>query len=271
MEKIRFYITCHKPCATVENEVVRPVSQQALAAQLARGDAQDAFALHGHAVLLRGLPPRSLLHDLQDASLEPVVGNFELLIDDGAAVGRDLVAQNDARHGVGVAPDDAAGDVLTIGRIGGKGSGLIVAECDEDDAVRGPLAVAGDGLLVGRERLDAFDILGGYRGDLLAGLSVHDVERLLRGGRKHGAQHDTPHYEHPFHHLHYPQNGAGPRFIVLIRRTERCIGRKFRVRILSLSAAEGYSSLSLSRSAFSATIRWSMQSWISPSMKAARL
>lgn len=43
MEKIRFYITCHKPCATVENEVVRPVSQQALAAQLARGDAQDAF------------------------------------------------------------------------------------------------------------------------------------------------------------------------------------------------------------------------------------
>ena len=32
-----------------------------------------------------------------------------------------------------------------------------------------------------------------------------------------------------------------------------------------------YSSLSLRRSAFSATIRWSMQSWMSPSMKAARL
>lgn len=31
------------------------------------------------------------------------------------------------------------------------------------------------------------------------------------------------------------------------------------------------SSLSLSRSAFSATIRWSMTSWMSPSMKAARL
>ena len=32
-----------------------------------------------------------------------------------------------------------------------------------------------------------------------------------------------------------------------------------------------YSSLSFSLSAFSATIRWSMQSWMSPSMKAARL
>ena len=32
-----------------------------------------------------------------------------------------------------------------------------------------------------------------------------------------------------------------------------------------------YSSLSLRRSAFSATIRWSMQSWMSPSMKADRL
>ena len=32
-----------------------------------------------------------------------------------------------------------------------------------------------------------------------------------------------------------------------------------------------YNSASFNRSAFSATMRWSMQSWMSPSMKAARL
>ena len=37
------------------------------------------------------------------------------------------------------------------------------------------------------------------------------------------------------------------------------------------SVRNRYNSLSLRRSAFSATIRWSMQSWMSPSMKAARL
>ena len=37
------------------------------------------------------------------------------------------------------------------------------------------------------------------------------------------------------------------------------------------SVRNRYNSLSLRRSAFSATIRWSMQSWMSPSMKAERL
>lgn len=38
-----------------------------------------------------------------------------------------------------------------------------------------------------------------------------------------------------------------------------------------VAAACFYSSASLRRSAFSATMRWSMQSWMFPSMNAARL
>ena len=38
-----------------------------------------------------------------------------------------------------------------------------------------------------------------------------------------------------------------------------------------IAAACFYSSASLRRSAFSATMRWSMQSWMFPSMNAARL
>lgn len=42
-EKIRFYLSCHKPCMTVENEIVRPVRQADVIAFLQKGTEEDRF------------------------------------------------------------------------------------------------------------------------------------------------------------------------------------------------------------------------------------
>ena len=42
-KKIRFYLSCHKPCMTVENEIVRPVRQADLIAFLQNGTEEDRF------------------------------------------------------------------------------------------------------------------------------------------------------------------------------------------------------------------------------------
>lgn len=42
-KSIRFYISCHKPCATVENEVIRPVQQRQIIEFLRGGTEEDRF------------------------------------------------------------------------------------------------------------------------------------------------------------------------------------------------------------------------------------
>ena len=40
---VRFYLSCHKPCDTIENEVIRPVQQNAVIEALRRGSDEDRF------------------------------------------------------------------------------------------------------------------------------------------------------------------------------------------------------------------------------------
>lgn len=42
-ETVRFYISCHKPCMTIENEILRPVRQADLIAFLQNGTEEDRF------------------------------------------------------------------------------------------------------------------------------------------------------------------------------------------------------------------------------------
>ena len=42
-ETVRFYLSCHKPCMTVENEIVRPIRQADLIAFLQKGTDEDRF------------------------------------------------------------------------------------------------------------------------------------------------------------------------------------------------------------------------------------
>ena len=42
-ETVRFYISCHKPCMTIENEILRPVRQAELIAFLQKGTEEDRF------------------------------------------------------------------------------------------------------------------------------------------------------------------------------------------------------------------------------------
>ena len=105
---------------------------------------------------------------------------------DRVAFGRYGVTQDDAGGRFVVAPLHLPGDVAAEGGVGGENGGLVVAERDEHHPVCGFVAVAGDGLLVGRKRFDPLDVLGRNRGDLLRLPAVHDVERLLRRGRQEG-------------------------------------------------------------------------------------
>ena len=42
-KQIRFYVSCHKPCPTVENEVIRPVQQRQIVEFLRNGTEEDKF------------------------------------------------------------------------------------------------------------------------------------------------------------------------------------------------------------------------------------
>lgn len=62
-------------------------------------DAQHALGFDRAAVLPGRLPARGVGHGFQHASFEAVVGRFELLVDDGVALGGDFVAQDHAGGG----------------------------------------------------------------------------------------------------------------------------------------------------------------------------
>lgn len=128
---------------------------------------QDAFALDGRAVFAGRRPAGRFGDGFEHAAFETAVGRFEFLSHDRVAFGRYGVTQDDAGGRFVVAPLHLPGDVAAEGGVGGKNGGLVVAERDEHHPVCGFVAVAGDGLLVGREHLDVLDVVGRDRRDLL--------------------------------------------------------------------------------------------------------
>lgn len=91
---------------------------------------------------------------------------------------RDRVAQCHPGGGFVFAPLHLPGDVVGEQLSALEYCGRIVLQRDEDNTVRGFVAVAGYALLVGRQLLDAFDVVGLYPRDFVARRAVDYVERL---------------------------------------------------------------------------------------------